>query len=292
MTVNFKHLLITSVLFSLLVVPVFAFAPSGGVLSLDGIDDYAVYPFEERGFLFQGKTDAFTVEMWFYPKSGPSEGMRNLIFSQQVYFELVALPGWCKDHDDKLCCFGGAYLDGPKNTRGSLTFKAPVELNQWNYVAIIYEKSTFAYAYNNRIRSRGRIPVMDQISAEVRERPKDFFVGGYDQELPVLPAPLPITHFHGEIDAIRLSKIARYDLPEIPGVEEPFEPPHRFSVDRHTVALWYFDEREGADRFQDETKDTKTLIGRNGASISRALAVDPTSTSLTTAWGKIKSKSF
>ena len=133
---------------------------------------------------------------------------------------------------------------------------------------------------------------MDRISAELLERPKDFFVGGYDQELLNVPGHLRITPFHGEIDAIRFSKIARYDLPEIPGIEEPFEPPHRFSVDRHTVALWYFDEREGADRFQDETKDAKTLIGMNGASISRALAVDPTNFSLTTTWGKIKSKSF
>ena len=292
MVVNSKFLPIAVLLLNLLVVPVFPFAPSGGVLSLDGIDDYAVYPFEERGFLFQGRTDAFTVEMWFYPKSGPTQDGRNLIFSQQVYFELVSLPGWCKDHDDKLCCFGGAYLDGPKDTRGSLTFKVPVELNRWNYVAIIYEKSTFAYAYNNRIRSRGRIPVMDRISAELRERPKDFFVGGYNQELPVLLGPLQITPFHGEIDSIRFSKIARYDLPERAGIEEPFEPPHRFSLDRNTVALWYFDEREGANRFHDETKDAKTLIGMNGASISRALAVDPTQTSITTTWGRIKSKSF
>ena len=55
MSVNFKCLLIGILLLNLLVVPVFPFAPSGGVLSLDGIDDYAVYPFEERGFLFSRK---------------------------------------------------------------------------------------------------------------------------------------------------------------------------------------------------------------------------------------------
>ncbi|MYC78368.1 hypothetical protein F4X10_21610 [Candidatus Poribacteria bacterium] len=93
------------------------------------------------------------------------------------------------------------------------------------------------------------------------------------------------------IIVVRFSKIARYDLPEVAGVEEPFEPPHRFSLDRHTIALWNFDERAGENRFQDETNDEKILIGMNGASISRALSVDPASTSLTTTWGQIKAKS-
>ena len=292
MVTNLKSLLIV-ILFFNFVTPVFSFQPSGGVLSLDGVDDYAVYPFAERGFLFPNNTDKFTVEMWFYPKAGPKNGERNLIFSQQVYFELTSLlTGMCKDHVDKLCCFGGAYLDGPKGTKGALTSKAPVEINRWNYVAIIYEKSTFAYAYNNRIRSRGRIAVMDRLSAEILGKPKDFFVGGYDQKVVPFPGAAPTTGFHGDIDAIRFSKIARYDLPEVAGVEEPFEPPHRFSVDQHTIALWNFDEREGANHFQDESKDERMLIGMNGASISRALSVYPASTSLTTTWGKIKTKTF
>ena len=292
MVTRFKFLLIVA-LFLNFVVPVFSFQPSGGVLSLDGVDDYAVYPFAERGFLFPKNTDKFTVEMWFYPKAGPKHGERDLIFSQQVYFELTSfLTGWCKDLVDKLCCFGGAYLDGPGGTRGNLTFKEPVEINRWNYVAIIYEKSTFAYAYNNQIRSGGRLAVMDRISAEVLERPKDFFVGGYAQEHILFPGAAPTTRFHGDIDAIRFSKIARYDLPEVAGVEKPFEPPHRFSVDQHTIALWNFDERKGTTRFQDESKDGKMLIGMNGASIGSALAVDPANTSLTTTWGHIKAKTF
>ena len=289
MVTNLKSLLIT-VLFLNLVMPVFSFQPSGGVLSLDGVDDYAVYPFAERGFLFPKNTDKFTVEMWFYPKAGPKNGERNLILSQQIYFELTSLlTGRCKDHVDKLCGFGGAHLNGPKDTRGALTSTAPVEINRWNYVAIIYEKSTFAYACNDRIQSRGRIALMDRISVEILGKPKDFFVGGYAEELVL--APGPITRFQGEIDAIRFSKIARYDLPEVAGVEEPFEPPHRFSVDQHTIALWNFDEPAGATRFQDETNDKKILIGMNGASIGSPLAVNPDSTSLTTTWGQIKSRS-
>lgn len=290
MFINFKFLLIAVLLLNL-VVPAFPFQPFGGVLSLDGIDDYAILSFEEHGFLFPKNTREFTVEMWFYPKDGPKHDGRNIIFSQQVYFGLTSHHTNCKVDVSKLCCYGGVYLDGDGGIRAVSGFYIPMERNRWNYIAIIYKDSRPGRAYNNRIRGDNKFGVVNRVSAEVRERPEDFFVGGYAEELVLFPGTLPITRFHGEIDAIRFSKIARYDLPEVVGVEEPFDPPHRFSVDRHTLALWNFDEREGANRFQDE-KNEKVLIGMNGASIRRALAVNPASTSLTSTWSEIKSKSF
>ena len=284
MTANFKLLLIT-VLFLGLVVPVFSFQPSGGVLSLDGVDDYAVLRFAEHGYLFEKNTREFTVEMWFYPKSGPTnQGESHLILRQQVYFGLTANLEECKIDASQLCCYGGAYLEGEK-THGVEFFKVPMERNRWNYVAIIYKDSTLGYAYNNRIRRKSKFGLMDRVTVKEFGQFKDFFVGGHDQ------VAVRVTHFHGDIDAIRFSRTDRYDLPDIPGVEEPFEPPHRFSVDRDTIALWNFDEREGENRFQDESKNERILIGMNGASISRALAVNPDSTSLTTTWGQIKSRS-
>lgn len=285
MVTNLKSLLITVLSLSL-VVPVFSFQPSGGVLSLDGVDDYAILPFEEHGYLFRKNTREFTVEMWFHPKSGPTNhGDRSIIFTQQVYFGLSANLEECKSNASQLCCYGGAYLDG-EDTHGVSFFYAPIERNRWNYVAIIYKDSTFAYAYNNRIRRKSKFGLMDRVTAEVRGGFEDFFVGGYDQEM------VRIIHFHGDIDAIRFSRIARYDLPDLPWVEEPFEPPHRFSKDRNTVALWNFDEREGTTRFQDAAKNGRILIGMNGASISRALDVNPDSTSFTTTWSRIKAKTF
>ena len=73
---------------------------------------------------------------------------------------------------------------------------------------------------------------------------------------------------------------------------EPFDPPHRFESDEHTLALWNFDESAGADRFQDASGNSNTLIGINGATTSGALSISPNSASLTTTWGRIKSKSF
>ena len=284
MVTNFKLFLTLTLLLNL-TGSVFSFQPSGGVLSLDGVDDYAVLRFEEHGYLFPRNTREFTVEMWFYPKSGPtSHGESNLMLRQQVYFGLTANREKCKSDVSQLCCYGGAYLDGEK-THGVDFFYVPIERNRWNYVAIIYKDSTLGYAYNNRIRRKSKFGLLDRVTAKEFGQFKDFFVGGHDQ------VAVRTTHFHGDIDAIRFSRTDRYDLPDIPGVEEPFEPPHRFSVDRHTLALWNFDEREGENHFQDESKNKKILIGMNGASINRALAVNPDSTSLTTTWGQIKSRS-
>ena len=174
-------------------------------------------------------------------------------------------------------------MDG-EDTHGVSFFYAPIERNRWNYVAIIYKDSTFAYVYNNRIRRKSKFGLMDRVTEKDLGGLEDFFVGGYDQEM------VRVIHFHGDIDAIRFSRIARYDFPDIPWFEEPFDPPHRFVRDRDTVALWNFDEREGTNHFQDESKDERMLIGMNGASISRALSVDPASTSLTTTWGQIKAR--
>ena len=284
MVINLKSLLITVLSLSL-VVSAFSFQPSGGVLSLDGVDDYAILPFEEHGYLFPKNTREFTVEMWFYPKSGPtSHGESTIIFRQQVYFGLSANRAECKSDASQLCCYGGAYLEG-ETAHGVSFFYAPMERNRWNYVAIIYRDSTFGFAYNNRIKRKSKFGVMDQVSVEDLGNITDFFVGGYAQER------VRTIRFHGDIDAIRFSRIARYDLPDLPWFEEPFDPPDHFLSDRDTLALWNFDEREGETRFQDESKNKRVLIGMNGASISRALAVNPDSTSLTTTWGQIKARS-
>ena len=124
MVTNFKFLLV-AVLFLNFVVSAFSFQPSGGVLSLDGVDDYAILPFAERGYLFPKNTREFTVEMWFYPKSEPTNhGERNIIFWQQVYFGLEQIRAKCKGAVRKLCCYGGAYLDGEK-VHGVTGFRRP-----------------------------------------------------------------------------------------------------------------------------------------------------------------------
>ena len=50
---------------------------------LNGQDNYAILPFAEHGYIIPKNTDAFTVEIWFYPESGPEPTEAHIILSQQ-----------------------------------------------------------------------------------------------------------------------------------------------------------------------------------------------------------------
>ena len=164
---------------------------------------------EEHGYLFPENTREFTVEMWFYPKSGPtSYGESDIILSQQVYFGLSANRAECKSDVSQLCCYGGAYLDG-ETARGVSFLYAPMERNRWNYVAIVYKDSTFAFVYNNGIKQKGKFGEMDRVSMEGHGGREDFFVGGYAQDVVVSRGVSPIMRFHGDIDAIKFSMFVK-----------------------------------------------------------------------------------
>ena len=290
MFINCKFLLSAVLLFSL-VLPVFSFEPSGGVLMLDGEDDYAILPFAEHGYIFPKNTDEFTVEVWFYPKAKPELGKSNIILSQQVRFGLQRDNNCRRDPiggKDEVCAYGTAYLEGA-GAHGPRGSDAPIKKDQWNYLAVIFTDSTLYLAYNDQIVRGQKEDFLNVIEGELRfpEWFKHFCVGGFGKKELVQHIP----YFHGDIDAIRFSDIARYDLPAGVGTS-PFEPPHRFSDDKHTLALWNFNDKEGADRFEDESGNGYTLVGMNGAVTGSALAVNPANTSLTTTWGQVKSESF
>ena len=293
MHINFKFLLsvLSAGLLLSLVVPVFSFQPSGGVLMLDGEDDYAIFQFAEHGYIFPRNTDEFTVEVWFYPKAKPEPGKSNIILSQQVRFGLQRDNNCRRDPisgKDEACAYGTAYLEGG-GARGPRGSDAPIKKDQWNYLAVIFTDSTLYLAYNDQISRGQKEDFLNVITAELRfpEWFKHFCVGGFAKKELVQHIP----YFHGDIDAIRFSDIARYDLPAEVGTS-PFDPPRRFSSDKHTLALWDFNDKEGADRFEDTSGNGYTLIGMNGATTGSALAVNPANTSITTTWGQIKSESF
>ena len=299
MYINFKFLLsvISAVLLLSLVLPVFSFEPSGGVLSLDGEDDYAILPFAEHGHIFPEGTHAFTVEVWFYPKAEPKEKDRDLILNQQVSIGLLAREK-CRLGQNQLCSYRQAYLSGDR-THGLVGSDKPIQKDQWNYIAIVFKNSTLCHATNNRISQGWRLPRVDRVSLHINrpERVQDFVVGGYDEDKFVAPNGgllYQVSNFHGEIDAIRFSNIARYDCAA--QGDNPFDPPPRFFNDEHTLALWDFNDKEGSDRFEDTSGNGKMLIGMNGATVIDSsgignLEIRPDA-SLTTTWGQVKSVSF
>ena len=315
MYINFKFLLSVMLLLSL-VMPVFSFEPSGGVLVLDGDDDYAILPLAEHGYIFPRNTNAFTAEVWFYPKSRPKLLEADIILSQQVAFGLQTDDkcGGRIRKKNEVCSYGSAYLEAG-GARGVTGINAVIKADQWNYMAVIFKDTTFHLVYNDQI-VRGEQGFMHSVVADLPlpAAVKDFFVGGYAEDWLIIKNDQLLvrkTYFHGEIDAIRFSNIARYDLPAKPGFS-PFDPPHRFFTDAHTLALWDFNEKEGADRFEDTSGNGKTLVGMNGATtiggtgvnLNRnpegeadmrqgedGLEIRPDN-SLATTWGQIKSESF
>ena len=294
MSINYKFLLSVVLLFSL-VMPVFAFEPSGGVLMLDGEDDYAILPFAEHGHIFPEGTRAFTVEVWFHPKAEPKKIDKDLILTQQVSIGLKARDQ-CRLAKNQLCSYRHAYLSGDRG-HGLAGSDSPIEKDQWNYIAIIFKNSTLCHATNNQISQGWRLPIVDRVSLHINrpERVQDFVVGGYGEDKFVAPNGgllFQVSSFHGEIDAIRFSNTARYDCAA--QGHNPFDPPPRFLNDEHTLALWDFNDKEGATRFEDTSGNGKTLIGMNGATVVGGegignLEIRP-DTSLTTTWGQVKSE--
>ncbi len=304
MYINFKFLLsvLSAVLLLSFVMPIFSFEPSGGVLMLDGEDDYAILPLAEHGYIFPKNTEAFTAEVWFYPKSQPEPGQKDIILSQQVVFGLSGHLGSCRGwvgKKNEVCSYGTAHLEG--GARGVTSASRVIKKDQWNYLAIIFKDSTFHLVYNDQIVRGQKRAFMNVVAAKLFfvEQFNDFFVGGFAEDKVIINQFGALitreTYFHGAIDAIRFSNIARYDLPAELGTS-PFDPPQRFLNDEHTLALWDFNEKEGADRFEDTSGNEKTLIGMNGAAVMSGgdvgnLEIRP-DRSLAITWGQVKSELF
>jgi len=116
-------------------------------------------------------------------------------------------------------------------------------------------------------------------------RPKDFVLGGYGKII-VLPGRPPaksfLASFTGYIDEVRISTEARYDVNK-----KGFMPDDKFKNDAKTVALWHFDESGGTQQFSDASGNAHHLVGKNGAKIGNALAVEAQG-KLTITWGRLK----
>ena len=87
MFINFKCLLSMVLLFSFLM-PVFSFEPSGGVLSLDGEDDYAILPFAEHGHISLKAPMRLLLKYGSIRKLNPSKKIETL-------FSLSKFPSGC-----------------------------------------------------------------------------------------------------------------------------------------------------------------------------------------------------
>ncbi len=276
-----RHRHILTCLFLLAFLPLSAKAlpppsPAGGnYLALDGVDDYAVLDFETFGTLLPEGTDEFTIEAWVYPTTPPADEIHAMILSQQVRMDVVneVHEGWENIRKELDWQTGDLFLRIQAHivVRGRVagTPYHPVVLspNQWHHIAFQAKKRQTTIIVNDvaHISPQSTTLAHDLSSLE---RPKDFVLGGFGEKI----GSRRHTHFWGAfagyIDEVRISTVARYDV-----AKESFTPRGAFKNDAKTLALWHFDEPEGAKEFSDTSGSAYHLAGKNGAKTGTPLTV-------------------
>ena len=268
-------------------------SPAGGnYLVLDGVDDHAILDFETFGYLLPDGTDEFTFEAWIYPTTPPDNKNTSLtILHQQVVMVIVnnvdSLANALNIEPPKgdLILLMNSYIDGKLGT--TLSFPIPLVANQWHHIAYQLNGNQKTMIVNDFVKTmqNGQPLGHDLDPRPLPLRPKDFVLGGYGKIIEVPgrpPAKFFLDSFTGYIDEVRISKDVRYDVNK-----KGFMPDGKFKKDAKTVALWHFDEPGGIQEFLDASRNAHHLVGKNGAKIGNALAVEAEG-KLAITWGRLK----
>ena len=266
-------------------------SPAGGnYLVLNGVDDYAVLDFETFGYLLPDGTDEFTFEAWIYPTTPPANKDTVLaILHQQVDMVIMNnannLANALNIEPPKgdLILIMSSYLDGQFGR--TIPFPIPLVANQWHHIAYQLNGNQITMIVNDFVKtSQHGIPLGHDLDPRAL-RPKDFVLGGFGKII-VIPGRPPaksfLVSFTGYIDEVRISKDVRYDVEK-----KGFMPDGKFKNDAKTAALWHFDEPGGAQKFSDASRNAHHLVGKNGAKIGNALAVEAEG-KLAITWGRLK----
>ena len=257
-------------------------SPAGGnYLTLDGVDDHAILDFETFGLLIPKDTDEFTFEAWIYPTTLPKQ-IDAIILSQQVrlYFRNLGPDGGFR-------LIGGAHLARAVGIGEMASGFLQLSPNQWNHVAFQggKGKKTTVIANDFARISRGEKGITLANDLSHAEYPQDFTIGGFGEKIQSqIHGDHFWGHFAGYIDEVRISTVTRYNAKKRNGF---FTTLTKFKNDAKTVALWHFDESEGAQKFLDTSGNAYHLVGKNGAKTGGALAIEAEG-KLATTWGRLK----
>ena len=176
-----------------------------------------------------------------------------------------------------------SYLD--RQFGRTIPFPIPLVANQWHHIAYQLNGNQITMIVNDFVKtSQHGIPLGHDLDPRAL-RPKDFVLGGFGKiiEIPGRPpAKSFLVSFTGYIDEVRISKDVRYDVEK-----KGFMPRGKFKDDAKTAALWHFDEPGGAQKFSDASRNEHHLVGKNGAKIGNALAVEAAG-KLAITWGRLK----
>lgn len=210
-------------------------AGSGGsstcrALKFDGVDDVVRVPdHAELDGLGQ-----LTVEAWVFPESYPNE------VHVLSHHDHNAMTGYA------LLMYEGSEMQFRYQFGGQMQSAGftPVAAQAWHHVAATHDGSTVRLFVDGAQRHEQKIA--PGVAADCKA-PLSIGGAAYEDNFP----------FHGTIDEVRLSRIARYSADFTPS-KQPF------AVDADTVALWHFDEESGQ-AVTDATGQHPGTLGKTSA---------------------------
>ena len=232
----------------------------GGYLKLKG-----------DGFAFAPDTDVlqiedkFTIEVWIYANALPQPGETWFIAGKPQSYQLILqgpdLEGGGENADLSFLIF--TVCDRNEICTAIASGVRHDICARWMHIVGIYKGGTIRLAIDGNLSEPAEAP------KGILQSDAPFSVGHAEVE------GWQLSHFNGMIDELRISNKVRYGL----GFKLPF---HSFKVDRNTLALWHFDEMEGARSCRDASGNGHTLIVRN------AFFHINLSGKLHTTWGELK----
>lgn len=232
----------------------------GGYLKLKG-----------DGFAFVSDTDAlqiedkFTIEAWIYANALPQPGETWFIAgkpqSYQLTLQSLGLEGGGENANLSFLIF--TVCDSNEICTAISSGVSHDICARWMHIVGIYKDGTIRLAIDGNLSEPAEAP------KGILQSDAPFSVGHAEVE------GWQLSHFNGMIDELHISNKVRYGL--------DFKPPfHPFKVDRDTLALWHFDEMEGAKSCRDASGNGYTLIVRNAFFHINLLR------ELHTTWGELK----
>ncbi len=198
--------------------------PSSYALRFDGQTGAVELPFGYRG------THPLTIEAWVTVES--LSGTDNLTIVSDVDNTGITLFVSSKGH----------VFFGPAGGTPLAISESPLPLGKRVHIAAVFDRPHVRLYVNGRLAGTAEVP-------DYRESPLRLVIGANPNN------PGYSEHFHGQIDEVHFSNVARY--------EEDFDPQNRFFADDATLALYHCEDDSG-DVVRDASRN-----GLNGRWIQR-----------------------
>jgi hypothetical protein len=212
--------------------------PLDGFLLLDGDDDRA--DGDSLVFPATSTLESFTVEAWVYPHD---EGLGVILKTAgcQLLVYHTTEPGFGNDGFGIMFTVWEAGCAIQRMEK--LEFRDLV-VQEWNHVAGMFDAATqtATLAINGKVGTPGDY----EFDSVCSDQADTAYLGSF---------------LDGALDEVRISSTVRYT--------DDFTPEETFVADGSTVALWHFDEPDGATTFADASGNDHTLVGANGAHVER-----------------------